>query len=120
MIAYASRTGNVEYIINKLSLPSIKIEKGLIVKQPYFIFTYTDGLGEIPSEVSEFLLNNHSYCKGVIASGNTNFGVNNFCGSADKISRKYRVPIINKIELRGFDKDYDVIKLRYEEIRTDK
>ena len=106
MIVYASRTGNVEYIIKKLDLPSIKIEKGLIIKEPYFIFTYTDGLGEIPSEVSEFLLHNHSYCKGVIASGNTNFGVNNFCGSADKISEMYSIPIIHKIELRGFESDY--------------
>lgn len=116
MIVYASRTGNVEYIVNKLNLPSIKIEKGLTIKQPYFIFTYTDGLGEIPSKVSEFLLNNYSYCKGVIASGNTNFGVNNFCGSADKISKMYNIPIIRKIELRGFEHDYQHIINSYNTI----
>ena len=116
MIVYASRTGNVEYIVNKLNLPSVKIEKGLVIQEPYFIFTYTDGLGETPLEVLEFLKHNHQYCKGVIASGNSNFGKNNFCGTADEISRRYKVPIIHKIELRGFEKDYQHIINSYNKI----
>ena len=106
MIIYASRTGNVEYIVNKLNLPSVNMKDVSNVSNPYFIFTYTDGLGEIPLEVSRFLNSNYKYCKGVIASGNTNFGVNNFCGCADKISEMYDIPIIRKIELRGFEHDY--------------
>lgn len=106
MIVYASRTGNVRYIVSKLGLPSIEITDGLIIEEPYLIFTYTDGLGNTPKKVDQFLQNNYENCKGVISSGNTNFGNNVFCGSADKISEQYNIPIVRKIELRGFSYDY--------------
>lgn len=113
MIVYASRTGNVKYIANNIPVKSIEIEEGMTVNEPYLILTYTDNLGEVPNVVSDFLVNNYKYCKGVIASGNSNFGHQYFCNSADKISSQYNVPIIKKIELRGFQKDYDEIKLQY-------
>jgi len=106
LIVFASRTGNVRYIVNKLNLPSIEINDELTITIPYFIFTYTDGLGDVPKVIEHFLQRNHTLCRGVIASGNTNFGINNFCGSADKISKKYNIPIIHKVELRGFNHDY--------------
>lgn len=109
MIVYASRTGNVRYIIDELGLPNIEITDDLIVTEPYLIFTYTDGLGDVPFRVEKFMKHNHQHCKGVIASGNTNFGHSVFCKSADKISEQYNVPIIRKIELRGFQHDYDAI-----------
>lgn len=113
MIVYASRTGNVEYIISKLDIESVKIKDELIISEPYLLFTYTDGLGQVPNEVSKFLVGNHSQCKGVISSGNSNFGVNNFCGSADKINAEYNIPIVSKIELRGFNSDYEYVKKHY-------
>jgi len=115
MIIYISRTGNVEYIVNKLNLPSVNMKDVSNVSNPYFIFTYTDGLGEVPLEVSRFLNSNHKYCKGVIASGNRNFGTNNFCGCADTISKKYSIPVIHKIDLRGFESDYEIVKDKYKE-----
>lgn len=117
MIVYASRTGNNRFIVNQLNLPSIEITKNLLVNDDYFLLTYTDGLGMIPKVVSDFLVNNHQHCKGVIASGNTNFGQHNFCGSADKISELYNIPIIRKIELRGFHHDYDFIVSKYKEMK---
>ena len=116
MIVFASRTGNVRYIVSKLNLPSVEISNDLTISEPFIIFTYTDGLGDIPKKVETFLEQNHTYCKGVIASGNTNFGHNVFCASADKISEKYGVPIIHKIELRGFQHDYDLIIEKYNKI----
>ncbi len=116
MIIYASRTGNVRYIVSKLDLPSVEIADELIINEPFIIFTYTDGLGDVPKKVERFLEHNHAYCKGVIASGNTNFGHHVFCASADKISQKYGVPIVHKIELRGFQHDYDVIIQMYNKI----
>lgn len=113
MIVYTSRTGNVEYIVSKLNLPSIKLTEGLKLTSPYLIFTYTDGLGEVPKQVSEFLRLNNMHCKGVIASGNSNFGKNNFCGCADEISKQYDVPVVHKIELRGFKSDYELIRNYY-------
>lgn len=117
MIVYTSRTGNVEYIVSKLGLPAVKVEDGLKVDEPYFIFTYTDGLGDTPEQVTKFLLDNHALCKGVIASGNTNFGHDVFCKCADDISKLYNVPIIRKIELRGFDRDYKHIIESYNKMR---
>ena len=113
MIIYASRTGNVEYIVNKLNLPSINIRDVKEIKQSYIIFTYTDGLGLVPHIVEDFLNQHHMNCVGVIASGNTNFGINNFCGSADKISKQYSIPVIRKLELRGYPRDYDHIIQEY-------
>ena len=116
MIIYASRTGNVRYIVSKLDLPSIEITENLAINQPYIVFTYTDKLGEVPKKVEEFLQLNHGFCKGVIASGNSNFGKKMFCESADKISRQYSIPIIHKVELRGFQHDYDLIVERYNKL----
>lgn len=116
MIVYASRTGNVRSIVSKLSIESVEVKDGLIVNEPFFIFTYTDGLGDVPKIVEEFMNNNHLYCKGVIASGNTNFGESLFCASADKLSKQYNIPIIHKIELRGFERDYELISEMYESI----
>ncbi|MFP3918978.1 class Ib ribonucleoside-diphosphate reductase assembly flavoprotein NrdI [Lysinibacillus telephonicus] len=109
MIAFASRTGNVRYIISKLGLPNIEISQGLVVNQPFLLFTYTDGLGQTPNIVEQFLLHNSQLCKGVIASGNSNFGQAVFCKPANTISEKYNIPIVRKIELRGFQSDYDAI-----------
>ena len=110
MIAFASRTGNVRYIVSKLQLPSVEITSELIIHQPFIIFTYTDALGDVPYVVQRFMENNHNYCRGIIASGNSNFGHHVFCQSANKLSDTYKIPIIRKIELRGFQHDYDAIR----------
>lgn len=110
MIIYASRTGNIRNIVQKLGIKNVQIKDGLLINEPFFVFTYTDGLGSVPKVVEEFMINNYQHCKGVIASGNSNFGKNVFCGSANKINEMYDVPIIHKIELRGFEKDYKYIK----------
>lgn len=113
MIVFASRTGNVRYMVKqKLScINSVELKEDMVVNQPYFLFTYTDKLGDIPEEVVNFLKNkdNYVYLKGVIASGNLNFGKEYFCKSADKIVEKHDIPIIRKIDLRGFDTDYEHI-----------
>lgn len=117
MIAFTSRTGNVKYIVNKLGLPSIEISSNLTIHESYFLLTYTDGLGDNPKVVNDFLENkqNQYYLKGVIVTGNINFG-NNFCKNADTISTKYNIPIIRKIDLRGTQEDLDQIKIHYDKL----
>lgn len=117
MIVYASRTGNIRNIVGRLdeSIPTIELSSSLIVNEPYFLFTYTDGLGDIPKEVEDFLLSddaNRNNLIGVIASGNTNFG-EYFCGSADKIARWLSVPVVNRIDLRGNQLDIATINKTY-------
>lgn len=117
MIVYASRTGNVRNIVGRLdsSIPTMELDSQEVTA-PYFLFTYTDGLGGIPKEVNDFLLSsevNRKYLRGVIASGNTNFGIENYCGSAIKISRWLDVPIIRQIDLRGNKDDIATINKSY-------
>lgn len=114
MILFASRTGNVRNIVSKLQIPNIELTAELIYKEPFILFTYTDGLGSVPEVVGRFLENNYQNCRGVIASGNSNFGHHVFCQSAHKISERYNVPIVRKIELRGFQHDYDAIEAFYQ------
>lgn len=57
--AYASRTGNVEEIVNSLGINALRIDDGSEnMDEPYILFTYTDGYGDVPAEVESFLMAN--------------------------------------------------------------
>lgn len=114
MIAFASRTGNVRYIVSKLSAEHIEISDDLIVDTPYLLITYTDGFGTIPGKVSNFLEKNASLCKGVVVSGNTNFGNTAYGAAGDKIAEMYQIPLIRKLDMRGNTQDYAAIQNYYE------
>lgn len=121
MIAYKSRTGNVRNIVGRLdsSIPTIELTESSVINEPYFLFTYTDGLGEIPPVVKDFLLSheeNRKNIKGIISSGNTNFGNEYFCGCANEISKWLNIPIIRKIDLRGNQDDITAINNSYKKI----
>lgn len=114
MIAYASRTGNVRYIASKLTAKSIEISEELKLDKPFLLITYTDGLGEIPPMVDRFLEQNAQLCKGVVVSGNSNFGHSLFGGAGDKIASMYHIPLVRKIDLRGYQADYEAVQKFYE------
>lgn len=114
MIVYASRTGNVRSVVSKLSKESIEISDELQVSEPYLLFTYTDGLGDVPSKVARFLEQNREFCKGVVVSGNSNFGTKLFGAAGDKIASTYQVPLVRKLDLRGYQADYEAIQTFYE------
>ncbi|MEH7072857.1 class Ib ribonucleoside-diphosphate reductase assembly flavoprotein NrdI [Neobacillus drentensis] len=114
MIAYASRTGNVRYIAFKLKAEPIEISEELILKKPYLLITYTDGLGDIPEKVARFLEKNARFCKGVVVSGNSNFGHTIFGGAGEKIAAIYQIPLVRKLDLRGYQADYEAIQQFYE------
>ncbi len=114
MIVYASRTGNVRSIVSKLSHESIEISEGLLLREPYLLITYTDGLGDVPIKVARFLEQNKEFCKGVVVSGNSNFGHTLFGAAGEKIASTYHVPLVRKIDLRGYQADYDAIQSFYE------
>lgn len=114
MIVYASRTGNVRSVVSKLTAESIELSEGLLLKEPYLLITYTDGLGDVPAKVKSFLEKNKNFCKGVVSSGNSNFGHNNFGAAGEKIAATYHVPLVRKLDLRGNQADYEVIQTFYE------
>jgi len=115
MIAFASRTGNVRYIVSRLQLPAIEIADDVKLTEPFLLFTYTDGLGDVPRIVTQFMERNGALCRGVIASGNSNFGHRVFGGAGDALARQWQVPLVRKIDLRGFVEDYEAIRGYYEQ-----
>ena len=116
MILYASRTGNVRAIIQKLGLPAQDLSQVSTVDAPFLLFTYTDGLGSVPPSVATFMASYHSLCKGIIVSGNQNFGHAFFGRAGDLLAQQYQLPLIEKLDLRGTAANYEVIQRFYHTI----
>ncbi len=102
---YASRTGNVESLIQKLGIDAQAIVDGSeTVSDPYILFTYTDGFGDVPAEVESFLLANSMQIQGVVVSGSKDYG-EAYCKAGDVIAEEYSVPCLYKVENDGTDED---------------
>lgn len=109
-VVYASRTGNVQSIIDQLDNDSLEISSGdEVVEEPYILFTYTDGFGDVPPEVESFLENNGQNIKGVVVSGDQGYG-ETYCKAGDVIAEQYNVPCLYKVENAGTDEDITKIK----------
>ncbi|WNC12231.1 class Ib ribonucleoside-diphosphate reductase assembly flavoprotein NrdI [Brevibacillus brevis] len=106
LIAYDSKTGNVRRFVNKLPMRSVEIDPEMVIEEPFVLVTYTTGFGQVPAKVDAFLKRNHTYMRGVSASGNRNWGAT-FAKSADTIASKYGVPVISKFELSGTSRDIE-------------
>ncbi len=118
MIIYASRTGNVRSIANKVSIidptiPCSDMKTIVDVSEPFILLTYTTDLGKAPEEVISFMKQHHHLCRGVIASGNINFGKANFGKAADVISEMFNVDTLHKIDLRGKEADWHIVAKMY-------
>ena len=90
-----------------------------VISNEYVLVVPTYGGGSeksaIPRQVRHFLNieQNRNLLRGVIGTGNTNFG-EHFCKAADMISAKTGVPIIARVEIFGTDEDINTIKERLE------
>ncbi|AMO85215.1 hypothetical protein B857_02419 [Solibacillus isronensis B3W22] len=109
MIIFASRTGNVRSIVQKLGLPAKDLAEVEKMDEPYLLFTYTDGLGSVPPIVDQFMTANFELCKGIIVSGNRNFGHAFFGRAGDLLAAQYGIPLIEKVEMRGTPANYEAI-----------
>lgn len=109
MIIFASRTGNVRSIVQKLGLPAKDLAEVEKMDEPYLLFTYTDGLGSVPPIVDQFMTANFDRCKGIIVSGNRNFGHAFFGRAGDLLAAQYGIPLIEKVEMRGTPANYEAI-----------
>lgn len=108
--AFASRTGNVEEIVNSLGIEATRIEDGSeSMDEPFILFTYTDGYGDVPAEVENFLMVNSTLIQGVVCSGDTGYG-EAYCQAADKISEEYGCEILYKVENAGTPEDIENIR----------
>lgn len=110
-IVYASRTGNVQKLIDRLKIEAVKITNGNeIVDGDYILVTYTDGAGIIPKAVETFLDGNREGLKAAAVSGNSERHPDTFCGAAEKLEEKYGTKIIAKFEKDGDDSVDEAIK----------
>ena len=111
-VVYASKTGHVEKVINKLGLTdALKIVDGTEkIDGEYVIFTYTSGKGKTPKQVEAFLAANPGV-KAVVGSGSTaKSHIETFNFAAENISKAYNVPILAKLDGVGTDEDMAHIK----------
>ena len=79
------------------------------ITDDYILFTYTDGYGDVPSEVESFLAANSMFLKGVVVSGDTGYG-DAYCLAGDKIAEEYGVDCLYKVENAGTAQDIEAIR----------
>ena len=112
IIVFDSRTNNVKRFVGKVQnqmegIETIKLEKDLIISEPFHLVTFTTRIGEIPDSTLNFLSMNHQFVKSVSVSGNRNWG-QNFGLALEKILEIY--PNFNKglkFEMSGISEDVE-------------
>lgn len=101
--------------INVYRIPLKVVDEPLNVREPYVIMVPTYGGGvvkkAVPVQVKRFLNDpaNRAWIRGVIASGNTNFG-EAYCAAGDIIAAKCGVPFLYRYELMGTPEDTAAVR----------
>ncbi|AWB81407.1 class Ib ribonucleoside-diphosphate reductase assembly flavoprotein NrdI [Corynebacterium yudongzhengii] len=121
VVFFSSVSENTRRFVDKLHLPALRIplrpaREGMIrVCRPYVLFAPTYGGGKraaaVPKQVVHFLNDpvNRGLLRGVIPSGNRNFGVD-YCRAGPIISRKCGVPELHRYELIGTSLDVSRVR----------
>ena len=111
-----SLTGNCKRFVDMCEIPEGDViylqDIDYDIDFDYILITPTFGFGEVPVAVSKFLKENHNHLKGVVGSGNKNWG-ERFANASEIISKEYNVPLLMKIELHGSKKDISEFKKIY-------
>ena len=111
-----SLTGNCKRFVDMCEIPEGDViylqDIDYDIDFDYILITPTCGFGEVPVAVSSFLEENHNHLKGVVGSGNKNWG-ERFANASEIISKEYDVPLLMKIELHGSKKDISEFKKIY-------
>lgn len=120
LVYFSSVSENTHRFIRKLEVPARRIplrrkEKHLEVSEPYLLVVPSYGGGDhkgaVPKQVIRFLNDpdNRALVRGVIVSGNTNFGVH-YCCAGPILSRKLNVPELYRFELLGTQRDVRAVR----------
>ena len=120
LVYFSSASENTHRFVGKLGFRSARIplrpkEAPLAVDEEYVLLVPTYGggsvKGAVPKQVIKFLNDSHnrSLCRGVISSGNTNFG-EAYCLAGDIIASKLNVPLLYRYELLGTPTDVVRVK----------
>ena len=115
-IIVLSLTGNCKRFVDMCKIPEEDVidlwDIDYEVDFDYILITPTIGFGDVPEAVAEFLKKNYKHLKGVVGSGNKNWG-KRFANASETISKEYNVPLLMKIELHGNTKDLIKFKKIY-------
>lgn len=121
VVYFSSISNNTHRFVEKLQIKSARIpysmDEEITVNQDYVLIcpTYSGGgeftTGAVPKQVIKFLNNEHNrkHCRGIVASGNTNFG-DTFALAGPVLSKKLNVPLLYQFELLGTACDVKEIK----------
>lgn len=119
LVYFSSQSENTHRFVQRLALPAKRIPadnaQALHVSEPFILLTPTYGggsaKGAVPRQVIHFLNDEHNraWLRGVIASGNTNFG-DAYCLAGEIIARKCAVPLLYRFELLGTPLDIDNVR----------
>jgi ribonucleoside-diphosphate reductase 2, operon protein nrdI len=120
IVYFSSATRNTQRFIERTGLRAARIplnatEPMLRVHEPFVLFTPTyaggDGSGAIHKQVIRFLndTDNRAHIRGVVASGNTNFG-RMYAIAGDIVAAKCNVPFLYKFELLGTERDVENVR----------
>jgi protein involved in ribonucleotide reduction len=123
VVYFSSVSENTKRFVEKLGVKTVRIP---LKTEEAAEFTYdkdsvlvvpTYGSGDdkntVPKQVIKFLNNpvNRSHVKGVIATGNTNFG-ESYGLAGDIVATKLGVPLIKRVELLGTPEEVQEVKER--------
>ncbi|MDU4003156.1 class Ib ribonucleoside-diphosphate reductase assembly flavoprotein NrdI [Pluralibacter gergoviae] len=119
LVFFSSSSENTLRFIERLGLPAIRIplneRERIRVDEPYILivpsYGYGGTAGAVPRQVIRFLNDPHNRAliRGVIASGNRNFG-EAYGRAGDVISQKCAVPCLYRFELMGTPRDIDNVR----------
>ena len=121
IVYFSHKSENTKRFVEKLDVNAYRIPLDWDDSNPYqhlsdyvlVVPTYGSGNDRhtIPKQVKKFLNipENRDHLKGVIGTGNTNFG-EHFCAAAIMIAKKVGVPLIGKVEVFGTPEDITRIK----------
>lgn len=123
IVYFSNKSENTKRLVEKITDTAHRIpvkwenDNPFYFIRDYVLFVPTYGSGNdghsIPAAVKKFLNipENRQGLRGVIGTGNTNFG-SSYCKAAHMISAKANVPLIAQVELLGTDEDVETIKER--------
>jgi protein involved in ribonucleotide reduction len=129
IIYFSSASENTKRFVEKLSseLDLLRIplkwdtDAPLLVEKEYILVLPTYGGGEyekaVPRQVVKFLnlKQNRDLIRGVIGTGNTNFG-GHYCLAADVVAAKTGVPLLQRVEILGTPDDVEKVNERLKQL----